>query len=57
MFLVTVRKPEYLEANKTIMPSIADVCDHIQEVLSDMPDDCFWDIQIATTDITYREKE
>jgi hypothetical protein len=58
MFKVTVNLPEFLTTRETIMPTIADVCEHIQETLIELPEDIkHWSILVTDTAITYREKE
>ena len=58
MFKVTVNLPEFLSVRETIMPSIRDVCEHVEETLLELPKETtIWSITIADTPITYRERE
>lgn len=58
MFKVTVNLPEFCSVQETIMPSIKDVCEHVQETLLELPEQAkIWSIHITDTPITYRERE
>lgn len=56
MYKVTVNIQTTLSNKETIMPTVADVCEHIQEALLSIPENSRWSITVVDTPITYREK-